>query len=59
MKLVVINNTRGLISGGYQKYLDNIIPKIVNHPKISTIKVFVPEAIIDRFKNINYYFSYN
>lgn len=56
MKLVIINNTSGSISGGYQKYLENLIPKIESHPKISTLKVFVPEPLIERFKNIDYYF---
>ena len=55
MNLVVINHTRGLISGGYQKYLDNIIPKIASHSKINSIKVFVPKDVIKKFNNIDYF----
>ena len=35
MKVAVINLTSGSISGGYLKYLNNILPRMTDNPKLN------------------------
>lgn len=37
MKIAIINLTRGGMSGGYRKYLLNIIPRLANHPDVDSL----------------------
>src|SRR3989338_3365820 len=45
MRLAVLNITSGGMSGGYDKYLQNIIPRFVSHPGISSLLVVMPHTI--------------
>lgn len=37
MRIAIINITGGGISGGYRKYLRNVIPRMATHPDIESI----------------------
>ena len=37
MRVAIINLTRGGMSGGYRKYLRNVLPRMANHPKVDEI----------------------
>ena len=37
MKVAVVNLTAGGISGGYRKYLLNILPRLAGHPSITDL----------------------
>jgi len=45
MKITIINLTGGGISGGYKKYLQNVIPKMAKDPTIEEILCVTPESI--------------
>jgi len=45
MKIAIINITGGGISGGYKKYLSNIIPKLVCHQDIQSLLCLSPESL--------------
>ena len=45
MKIAIINITGGGISGGYKKYLQNIIPRMAVSPGIETILCASPKTI--------------
>ena len=45
MKIAILNLTSGGISGGYRKYLRNLIPRIARHPKVSALLVGLPRPI--------------
>ena len=45
MKIAIINYTSGGMSGGYQKYLKNVLPGIANNPEISSILCVVPQGL--------------
>jgi glycosyltransferase involved in cell wall biosynthesis len=45
MRIAVINKTGGGMSGGYRKYLRNIIPRMANHEDIEAILCASPESI--------------
>lgn len=45
MKIAIINITGGGISGGYKKYLQNIIPRIAVHPVIEVVLCASPKTI--------------
>ena len=42
MKIAVVNLTRGGISGGYKKYLRNIIPRMDSHPEVEAVLIASP-----------------
>ena len=44
MKIAVLNITGGGMSGGYQKYLHNIIPWMANHPDVEAILCTFPKS---------------
>jgi len=53
MKVAIINLTSGGISGGYRKYLQNVIPRMVKNPAIEEILCATPPSI-----NIKDWFSF-
>jgi len=55
MKVAIINLTGGGLSGGYRKYLSNMIPRMATHPDIETILCAFPDSLNARklFKSIS------
>jgi len=53
MKISILNLTGGGISGGYKKYLQNVIPRMVKDPAIEEILCATPPSI-----NIKEWFSF-
>jgi glycosyltransferase involved in cell wall biosynthesis len=45
MKIAVLNITAGGMSGGYRKYLNNILPRFYAHPHISSLLVANPREV--------------
>jgi glycosyltransferase involved in cell wall biosynthesis len=45
MKIAIINLTGGGISGGYRKYLQNVLPRIAAHPDVKAILCAAPESL--------------
>lgn len=45
MRIAILNITSGGLSGGYKKYLRNILPRLAYHPKISDVLVGMPETV--------------
>lgn len=45
MKIAIINLTAGGISGGYKKYLQNIIPRMSKHPEVEAIFCASPKTL--------------
>lgn len=45
MKIAIVNLTGGGISGGYRKYLTNILPAMVSHPDIDSILCAYPPTL--------------
>ena len=46
MRLAILNITAGGLSGGYRKYLDNLIPYFIGHKDISSLLIATPEGAI-------------
>ncbi|MES2176520.1 MAG: glycosyltransferase [Gemmatimonadota bacterium] len=44
MRIAVVNLTAGGLSGGYRKYLGELIPLLRMHPDVERVDVFVPAA---------------
>jgi glycosyltransferase involved in cell wall biosynthesis len=45
MRLAIVNITGGGLSGGYKKYLKQILPQLVSHPQISSLLVGIPKLV--------------
>lgn len=45
MRIAIINITGGGISGGYKKYLSNLLPQLSSNPEITAILCAAPSAI--------------
>ena len=45
MKIAIINLTGGGMSGGYKKYLRNVIPRMAINPDIESILCATPTSI--------------
>jgi glycosyltransferase involved in cell wall biosynthesis len=45
MKIAIINLTAGGISGGYRKYLQNVLPRLTAHSGVETILCASPKSI--------------
>ena len=45
MKIAIVNLTGGGISGGYKKYLINVLPKIAVHSEVETMLCASPLSI--------------
>lgn len=41
MRLAIVNLTRSGMSGGYQKYLRELVPRLARHPEVSELDVFI------------------
>lgn len=59
MKIAIVNLTGGGMSGGYQKYLQNIIPRIATNPAVEAILCASPESLnvqnwFDQFHNVGF-----
>lgn len=52
MRIAIINITGGGISGGYRKYLLNMIPRMVRHSNVESILCLSPKSL-----NVNSWFS--
>lgn len=42
MRVALVNLTGGGLSGGYRKYLGEIVPRLVAHPEVADLKMFNP-----------------
>lgn len=42
MHIAVVNLTRGHLSGGYRRYLQNVLPLIRHHPRVSRLDTYIP-----------------
>lgn len=59
MKVAIVNLTAGGMSGGYRKYLKNIIPRLAGHPKMDAILCAAPSQInihgeFDKLLNVQF-----
>ena len=45
MRIAMLNITAGGLSSGYKKYLENTIPRLASHPKVSKLLVGFPETM--------------
>jgi glycosyltransferase involved in cell wall biosynthesis len=54
MRIAVLNITGGGMSGGYRKYLQNIIPRMAGHPDVEAILCTFPKSLNgeDLFDNL-------
>lgn len=61
MRIAVINITRGGISGGYEKYLVNVIPRIARNSKIDEVLIISPINwnLYNEFSSINNINTFN
>jgi glycosyltransferase involved in cell wall biosynthesis len=50
MRVAIANPTAGGISGGYQKYLNRLVPAIAADARLSALRVFVPAAVTGRLQ---------
>jgi len=46
MRLAILNITAGSLSGGYHKYLDNLIPYFIGHKDVSALLIASPGGVI-------------
>lgn len=44
MRIAIVNSTKGQISGGYHKYLKNVIPRIANHSCVEALFCASPKS---------------
>lgn len=54
MKLAIVNITGGGLSGGYLKYLKNMIPRLSNHKEVEALTCIFPNGVntISWFRNL-------
>ena len=45
MKIAIVNLSRGGMSGGYRKYLQNVIPRMAAHPDVEAILCASPASL--------------
>jgi len=45
MRIAIINMTAGGMSGGYRKYLQNVLPRMAAHPDVEAILCASPEIL--------------
>jgi len=50
MKVVLLCYTKGGLSGGFKKYLNEIVPRISTNNKISQLVVFLHEKVLTEFE---------
>ncbi len=59
MRIAIINITGGGMSGGYRKYLQNIIPRIASNPVVGAILCVTPASLniqnwVDQLPNVKF-----
>ena len=54
MRIAVVNLTGGGMSGGYRKYLQNILPLMARDKRVDGLEVYIPIGNIAIFTNIAY-----
>jgi len=59
LKLAIQNITNGKLSGGYIKYLNNILPLIYNDKRIKDLCVYVPSQSINYLKKHDFIIPFN
>jgi glycosyltransferase involved in cell wall biosynthesis len=42
MRIALLTLTRGTVSGGYKKYLDQLVPRLRTQPEVERVDLFVP-----------------
>ena len=52
MRIAIINLTGGGMSGGYRKYVRNILLLIQSDNRVTSLDVFIPTQEINTFLNI-------
>jgi glycosyltransferase involved in cell wall biosynthesis len=52
MKVAIVNLTGGGLSNGYIKYLSEILPRMLRHPRLSQIYVYLPPGFLPLFSGI-------
>lgn len=45
MQIAIVNLTQGGLSGGYRKYLEQLVPLLQADPRVSRLDVFVPPEV--------------
>ncbi len=45
MRLAIVNITAGGLSGGYKRYLQNMLPRLVNYENLESLLCIVPDKI--------------
>lgn len=45
MKIALVNLTRGGMSGGYRKYLQQITPRLCGDPRVTRLDVYLPAGV--------------
>jgi len=48
MKIALLTLTRGSVSGGYAKYLQEVVPRLAAHTEVEAIRVYVPREMASR-----------
>jgi glycosyltransferase involved in cell wall biosynthesis len=56
VRISVVNLTHGGFSGGYLKYLQQLVPRLLAHPDIELQDVFIPEEARGAFENPSWRF---
>jgi glycosyltransferase involved in cell wall biosynthesis len=52
MKVAIVNLTGGGLSHGYINYLSEVVPRMLLHPRLSQIYVYVPPGFLPLFSGI-------
>ena len=49
MRIAAVNLTQGGLSGGYQKYLKELLPILWKHHQINGLHIFLPSRFVSQF----------
>ncbi len=52
MKVALVNLTRGGLSGGYQKYIRELVPILQEHPLVKELFLFAPPGIVSQIREL-------
>lgn len=44
LRVAIVSLTRGGLSGGARKYLEESVPRLVDHPLVQDVRLFLPES---------------
>ncbi|HCI56040.1 MAG TPA: hypothetical protein DFI01_08970 [Bacteroidales bacterium] len=53
MRIAILSMTLGGMSGGYRKYMDNILPLLISNPIIHGVEIYIPERSAAYITNKN------